>query len=183
MLSGINPTVNEHCGSPVSIIDPQEAFRRGVKGGAIAPDRAHGLAEEAAAPFGAGANEAVLLALPRLPGLSDAYAAYETGRALRLIVQLFDQAGAPERVGRQFIDNVAGAVVIERMRGRTRAWGAADTVDMFAEMYARILGSDGPELERLRTTVMDYAVGAPPTRAAENGQVPWYRRRQVDPRG
>ena len=59
----------------------------------------------------------------RLPGLSDPRAAYETGRALRMIVRLFDQAGAPEIVGRQFIDNLAGAVVAEHMRYPSRPWG------------------------------------------------------------
>jgi hypothetical protein len=166
---------------PVSVIDPQEAFRRGTRGGAFATDHPAGLAEEAA-PFGAGPNEIALLSLHRLPGISDPQAAYETGRALRLIVRLFDRAGAPERIGRQFIDNLAGAVVIERMRGRARAWRAADTADMFVEMYARILGSNRLELDRLRSAVMDYAVGPPEARASESGEVPWFRRRAASQR-
>ena len=40
----------------------------------------------------------LLLALNRMPGLSNARAAYETGRALRMIIRLFDQAGAPATV-------------------------------------------------------------------------------------
>ena len=112
-----------------------------------------------------------------MAGLADAHAAYETGRALRLIVQLFDRAGAPERVGRQFLDNLAGAVVIERMRGRARPWGAADTVDMFVEMYARVLGSDQDELDRIRRAVMDYAVGELRQQARGSTAVPWYSRR------
>ena len=93
-----------------------------------------------------------------MPGLADPYAAYETGRALRMIMQLFDRAGAPERIGRQFLDNLAGAVVIEHMRGSARPWGAADTVDMFVELYARVLGGDQDEVDRMRRAVMDYAV-------------------------
>jgi hypothetical protein len=162
----------------VSSIDPQEAFRRGIKGGEFATDRGSGLAEEAA-PFGAGANEAVLLAVRRLPGLTDPQAAYETGRALRLIVRLFDQAGAPDRVGRQFIDNLAGAVVVDHMRRRSRPWGAADTVDMFAEMYARILGSDPDDIGRIRRAVMDYAV-APQQRDRDSGRLgALFRRRRA----
>ena len=84
---------------------------------------------------------------------------------------------APERVGRQFLDNLAGAVVIERMRGRARPWGAADTVDMFIEMYARVLGSGQDEIDRIRRAVMDYAVGELGSRPAETTGVPWYRRR------
>ena len=94
-----------------------------------------------------------------------------------MIIRLFDQAGAPERVGRQFIDNLAGAVVIEHMRGSARPWGAADTVDMFVEMYARILGGAQDELDRIRRAVMDYAVGECRAQAVARGPSPWYRRR------
>lgn len=154
--------------------DVQEAFRRGVRGSPLAQlAHADGLAEEAA-PFIAGANEGALLALPRMAGLTDAQAAYETGRALRLIVQLFDRVGAPERIGRQFLDNLAGAVVIERMRGCARPWGAADTVEMFLEMYARVLGSGQDEIDRIRKAVMDFAVGDERGHTAE--PAPWYTR-------
>ena len=155
----------------MSAIDVQEAFRRGARGMAI--DSGGGLAEEQA-PFAAGGNEAALLELTRLAGLTDPHAAYETGRALRRIAQLFDRAGAPDRIGRQFFDNLAGAVVIERMRGHARPWGAAETVDMFVELYARILGSAGDEIDRIRRVVMDYAVAEGRGRAVE--PVPWYRR-------
>lgn len=155
-------------------IDVQEAFRRGVRGARLDPVAADGLAEESA-PFAAGANEGALLALPRMAGLTDAHAAYETGRALRMIAQLFDRVGAPERIGRQFLDNLAGAVVIERMRGCARPWGAADTVDMFVELYARVLGSAQGDIDKIRGAVMDYAVGERNEPKAE--PAPWYRRR------
>lgn len=101
----------------------------------------------------------VLLALTRMPGLSNARAAYETGRALRMIIRLFDQAGAPATVGRQFIDNLGAAVMTDHMRRRPLPWGAADTADMFVEMYDRILGGSPSELDRVRRSVIDYAVG------------------------
>lgn len=101
----------------------------------------------------------LLLALNRMPGLSNARAAYETGRALRMIIRLFDQAGAPATVGRQFIDNLGAAVMTDHMRRRPLAWGAADTADMFVEMYDRILGGSPSELDRVRRSVIDYAVG------------------------
>jgi hypothetical protein len=143
----------------VDAVDVQEAFRRGITGAAFADAAAlDGSAQHA--PFVYGGGEAILLAVRRLPGLSDPRAAYETGRALRMIVRLFDQAGAPEIVGRQFIDNLAGAVVVEHMRYPSRPWGAADTVDMFVEMYTRVLGGPRSEHELIRRAVMDYAVGS-----------------------
>jgi hypothetical protein len=155
-----------------AIDDAQEAFRRGIRGAPFAPDAApSGLAEHAAAPFAHKhrSNEETLLAVRRLPGLSDPRAAYETGRALRMIVRLFDQAGAPEIVGRQFIDNLAGAVVAEHMRYPSRPWGAADTVDMFVEMHARVLGGGRSDHDLIRRAVMDYAVGPEEPRAARSG--------------
>ena len=150
-------------------IDVQVAFRRGARGRPLQPPKLDGLAEDNA-PFAAGANEQALLDLTRLPGLTDAHAAYETGRALQRVMQLFDQAGAPERVGREFLANLAGAVVVDHMRGTCRPWGAAETVDMFVELYARILGDRPAELDALRRTVMDYAV------AAATRPKPWFRR-------
>lgn len=135
----------------------QEAFRRGVRGEPwrlAGPLR--GLAE--AAPFASGPNEAVLMQLERLPGLADPRAAYETGRALRMILRLFDQANAPASTGRQFVDNLAAASMAHYMRRTGRSWGAADTIDMFLDMYERILGPRRSELQRVRRTIMDYAV-------------------------
>lgn len=138
-------------------IDVQVAFRRGARGRPLQPPKLDGLAEDTAT-FDAGANEQALLGLTRLPGLTDPHAAYETGRALQRIMQLFDRANAPDRVGREFLANLAGAVVIGRMRGLRHAWGATETVDMFVELYARTLGSGATELDLLRRSVMDYAV-------------------------
>lgn len=164
----------------MNTIDIQEAFRLGVRGEAMAPRGGVGFAEDAA-PYAAGANEAVLLKLSRLPGLREPRAAYETGRALRMIIRLFDQAGAPERIGRQFIDNLAGAVVVEHLRNRGRPWGATETVDMFIEMYSRIMGGRQAELDRIRRSVMDYAVGADAAEAQRQagGLAGIFRRRRA----
>lgn len=160
MLCGHEPATNRFGPRVVNTTDIQEAFRLGIRGEAMASRGGVGLAEGGAAPYAAGANEAVLLKLSRLPGLREPRAAYETGRALRMIIRLFDQAGAPERIGRQFIDNLAGAVVVEHLRNRGRPWGATETVDMFVEMYSRIMGGRQTELDRIRRSVMDYAVEA-----------------------
>lgn len=154
----------------------QEAFRRGIRGAAASPD-AGGLAEHAAGGLARGPNEALLLTLNRMAGLGDARAAYETGRALRKIIRLFDQAGAPAIVGRQFIDNLGAAVMTGHMRRHGRAWGAAETADMFVEMYARVLGGSPGEHDRVRRSVIDYALrGAGPRGAAGNGRTPWFLR-------
>lgn len=141
--------------------DVHEAFRRGARGNAWADGEASPGLAEAAAPFAAGPNEAMLLGVGRMPGLKDARAAYETGRALRMIIRLFDRAGASADVGRQFVDNLAAAIMTEHMRGRPLSWGAADTADMFLEMYARILRTRPSELTRVRRAIMDYAVREP----------------------
>jgi hypothetical protein len=166
----------------VDAIDAQDAFRRGIQGASFARGAAaNGLAEDAA-PFAHGSNETALLAVRRMPGLSEPRAAYETGRALRMIIRLFDQAGAPEIVGRQFIDNLAGAVVVDHMRHRSRPWGAADTADMFVEMYARVLGGRRSDHDQIRRAVMDYAVapgGAEPAQGGGGGLGAVFRRRRA----
>lgn len=154
---------------PVDAIDAQEAFRRGIRGVALAPKAAFASLAEIEAAFTGGPNESLLLTLTRMPGLSDPRAAYETGRALRMIIRLFDQAGAPESVGRQFIDNLTGAVMTSHMRRGVRPWGAADTADMFVEMYSRVLGGRRSEHEQVRRVVMDYAVGQPETASRSVG--------------
>ena len=68
-----------------------------------------------------------------------------------------------------------------RLRHRSRPWGAADTVDMFVELYARILGDRQEELDRLRRAVMDYAVAdidAHPVHD-KGGLAALFRRRRV----
>jgi hypothetical protein len=122
------------------------------------PGASTGLAE-AAAGYAAGPNESVVLATSRLPGLVDPSGAYETGRALRLIARLLDRAGAPEAVGRQFRDNLAAAIVAHRARCSARPWGAADTVEMFMEIYGRVLGSEGRDFDIVRRTLLEYARG------------------------
>jgi hypothetical protein len=157
----------------------EQAFQRGINGAAFASDsgQASAAAEAAGASPGCGPNEALLRALTRLPGLRDPRAAHETGRALRMIICLFDQAGAPAIVGQQFIDNLSAAVMTDHMRGGAVAWGAADTADMFVEMYVRILGGPSAEHDRVRRAVIDYAVAeAPPPSRAASGLAALFRR-------
>lgn len=148
-------------------LDAHSALRLGLLGlPPTAPARA---LAESAAPFAAGPNEEVVLATSRLPGLADPRAAYETGRVLRLIARLFDRARAPAAVGRQFRDNIAAAILAHRGRREGRGWDVVDTVDMFMEVYARVLGEDGRDYDIVRRTLLDYARSRPDGAAAETG--------------
>lgn len=145
--------------------DPQSAFRAGLCGRvSIGRSPGNGLEEEAA-PFGLGPNETAILGTLRLPGLSEPRAAFETGRALRAIARLFDRAGAPARVGEQFRDNLAAAVVTHHMRRTGRDWGAGDTVAMFMDMYGRILGDDDAAFAQVRERLLESATRRPAERS------------------
>jgi hypothetical protein len=134
--------------------DPQEAFRLGL--GQPAAEPGGGL-REAAAAWTAGPNEECLLGTARLPGLADARGAYETGRVLRRIAQLLDAAKAPASVGIQFRDNVVAALLAHRSRGRAAPWGGEATVDMFMEMYGRILGFEDAGFAAVRRALLTVA--------------------------
>jgi hypothetical protein len=108
-----------------------------------------------------GPNEELAAGLDRLPGLGEARAAYATGRAVRRVLRLFDQAGAPAAVGRQFLDNLRAAVSTQRMRDKRVVWGGADTVAMFMEMYARILGDGGADFAQIEATLLQDALTDP----------------------
>ncbi len=139
--------------------DPvQRAFRAGLVG-APYPAARNALAEMPA-PFARGPNEEIVLAIERLPGLGDPRSAYEVGRVLRYLAQLFDRAGAPARVGREFRENLALAVLTHAMRRHPRPWTAEDTVDMFMEMYGRVLGGDAAETARIRRLLLERARGS-----------------------
>ena len=148
----------------------QAAFRAGVQGAPVGV-AAFGLAEDQAAfvaetapPMGV--SVAHVARSVRMAGLTDAEGAYGTGRVLRRLAQLLDQVGAPGSVMRQFQDNLAGAVVIHRMRAGKRAWSEDDTVQMVLEMWDRIFG----ERDAVRARLSDLLT-------ADDG-----RRRQVEKR-
>lgn len=124
--------------------DPQRAFRAGL--GVREPPTAAGGAglAEAASGWARGANEALVLTMQRLPGLTEAKAAFETGRALRIIARLLDEVGAPARVGEQFRDNLVAAAIAHASRRGARPWGGEDTIAMFMELYHRTLGPADP---------------------------------------
>jgi hypothetical protein len=141
-----------------ALLDAQAALLAGLAGLTLAGD---GEALPAPTPPTAGANQAVMLEIRRMSGLTDHRAAYETGRVLHRIAILLDAARAPAAIGRQFRDNVAGAVMTHRMRGRPEPWGAEDTVAMFMDLYGRMLGTDGEDYRKLEAMLLRFARGEP----------------------
>ena len=146
--------------------DPQDAFRAGLAGQRWQGSAAGGDGAAGPAVTAVGANMAAMMEAGRMPGLGEPRAAFETGRVLRRIAWLLDRTGAPAAVGRQFRDNVAGAVMTHHMRKRARPWGAEDTVAMFMELYGRILGTEGDEFAHIRDSLLAYARGEQGRRTA-----------------
>jgi hypothetical protein len=71
----------------------------------------------------------------RLPGLSDPEAAYEVGRALRMIGHILDSQISPVEHGRHFLSELANAVLSFALRGERQPWGAEDTAFVFRETF------------------------------------------------
>jgi len=100
-----------------------------------------------------GPNERHFETVERLPGLSDPVAAYEAGRALRLIGHIMDTLQSPPEQGRLFLPKLAEAVLYFAVRGERQPWGAEDTAFMFLE------GVQVPKeaIEAMRRDIVDYA--------------------------
>lgn len=137
--------------------DPQRAFRAGLGAPEVAGLAAGPGLAEAPVAWGLGPNEALVLAMQRLPGLVEPKAAFETGRALRIIARLLDAAGAPARVGEQFRDNLVAAVIAHAARRGARPWNAEDTVAMFVELYRRGLEVGAGEPAQIEATLLRWA--------------------------
>lgn len=129
------------------------AFRAGVKGMRYTenPDPAFDIPVVTDRP--PGPNERHFETIERLPGLSDPTAAYEAGRALRMIGHIMDAEGSPPEHGHPFLRHLAEAVLFFGLRGERQPWGAEDTAFVFLERV------QGPEeaIEAMRRAIMDYA--------------------------
>jgi hypothetical protein len=82
-----------------------------------------------------GPNERHFETIERLPGLSDPEAAYEAGRALRMIGHILLSQSSPVEHGRHFLSQLAGAVLTFALRGERQPWGAEDTAFVFRETF------------------------------------------------
>ncbi|SNB53067.1 hypothetical protein SAMN07250955_101328 [Arboricoccus pini] len=137
-------------------IDPQLAFRAGVLGWRFervkaATERDFNLI------YAFGPNERQMAEMQRLPGLVASGDAFRTGRSLRAIGKLLDRAGAPPSVGRQFIDNLVAAIITHHMRRTGFGWTETETIEMFMELYDRVLGGDTSGSTAVRDMLLLYA--------------------------
>lgn len=126
----------------------QQAVDRAFRAGLLeaGDSGATGLSEDSSV----GAGELLVLGTRRLAGIDDPQAAYETGRVLRMIARLFDAARAPATVSEQFRDNLQAAIMSHHMRRSGKSWRCRDTIDMFIEMYERVLTPKPGELDAVR---------------------------------
>lgn len=94
--------------------------------------------------------------LERLSGLSDPVAAYETGRAMRMIGHILDSQSSPPEHGTRVVQELAGATIIFGMRGERQPWGAEDTAFVFLDVFTGGAGSSA-QREHVRKAIVDYA--------------------------
>ena len=103
-----------------------------------------------------GANERHMETIERLPGLSDPLAAYETGRALRMIGHIFDSQDAPVTFAQGFVAKLGEALLYFALRGERQPWGAEETAFIFLETC--VPASAPREFrEQTRTSIVEYA--------------------------
>ncbi len=110
------------------------AFRAGVKGlpftESSGPQRELHVQTDAEP----GPNERHMETIERLPGLSDPLAAYEAGRALRMIGHIFDEQGSLVTAAGSFVPQLADAVLFFALRGERQPFGAEDMAFVFLDI-------------------------------------------------
>ncbi len=133
------------------------AFRAGVKGTRYTEHPDPTFDVPVVTDISPGPNERHFETVERLPGLSDPEAAYETGRALRMIGHIMDTEGSPPEHGRVFLQQLGNAVLYFGLRGERQPWGAADTAFVFLENVK------GPTeaIEAMRQAILTYVVHRP----------------------
>jgi hypothetical protein len=112
---------------PQETVATRAAFRAGVKGMRYTENPDPGFDIPVATDNMPGPNERHFETIERLPGLSDPEAAFEVGRALRMIGHILDSQSSPLEHGRHFVSQLGNAVVFFAMRGERQPWGAEDT--------------------------------------------------------
>ena len=120
---------------PQETVATRAAFRAGVKGTRYTENPDPDFDLPVATDNAPGPNETHFETIERLPGLSDPEAAYEAGRALRMIGHILDSQSSPIEHGRHFLSQLANAVLTFAMRGERQPWGAEDTAFVFRETF------------------------------------------------
>jgi hypothetical protein len=120
---------------PKETVATRAAFRAGVKGMRYTENPGPGFDVPVATDNTPGPNERHFETIERLAGLSDPEAAFETGRALRMIGHILDSQDSPVEHGRQFQAQLSNAILTFTMRGERQPWGAEDTAFVFGETF------------------------------------------------
>ncbi len=84
----------------------------------------------------------------------DPEAAYETGRALRMIGHILDSQHSPVEHGRHVLAQLANAVLYFAMRGERQPWGADDTAFVFRETFK---SAPQDALQQAQDAIVAYA--------------------------
>jgi hypothetical protein len=120
---------------PKATVATRAAFRAGVKGLRYTENPDPDFDIPVATDTLPGPNERHFETIECLLGLSDPEAAFEAGRALRMIGHILDSQGSPVEHGRLFLSEVGNAVVSFAIRGERQPWGAEDTAFVFRETF------------------------------------------------
>ena len=134
------------------------AFRVGVKGMRYTEHPDPGFDIPVATDNMPGPNERHFETIEHLPCLSDPEAAYETGRALRMIGHILDSQGSPVEHGRLFLSQLASAVGSFALRGERQPWGAEDTAFVFRETFK----APPTDAQKAYDAILAYARKRPP---------------------
>ena len=140
---------------PKETMETGVAFRAGVQGLPYSHQPGPRPELQVAPDVAPGPIEKHYEMVERLSGLSDPVAAYETGRALRMIGFILDDQGSPPEHGSAFLSRLAEAILYFAMRAERQPWGAEDTAFVFLETSA----STAPRevREHAQKAVVDYA--------------------------
>jgi hypothetical protein len=138
---------------PKETVATRAAFRAGVKGMRYTENPDPGFDIPVVTDTAPGPNERHFEALARLPGLSEPEAAYESGRALRIIGHILDSQGSPLEHGRHFLSQLGNALLFFAMRGERQPWGAQDTAFVFLETFK----SPPTVAQQARDAILAYA--------------------------
>lgn len=146
---------------PQETVATRAAFRAGVKGRRYTENPDPEFDIPVATDTVPGQNERHFETIERLPGLSDPEAAYEAGRALRMIGHILDSQNSPVEHGRHFLSQLGNAVVFFALRGERQPWGADDTAFVFRDTFKAAL----TDTQRADDAILAYARKRPIVKA------------------
>jgi len=135
LVGAFHPSMTDRPSMPQQTVATRAAFRAGVKGMRYTEHPDPGFDIPVVTDTAPGPNERHFETVECLPGLSDPEAAYEAGRALRMIGHILDSQSSPVEYGQHFLSEVSSAVLTFALRGERQPWGAEDTAFVFRETF------------------------------------------------